>query len=368
MVTKKPEAMKWTPRPAEDIAVGPPRWTGTAVVTDISHHGQERIITVGLIERMLLEAMDGERDVLALGEALAAEDVEVPEQKLFQILNKFAVYGIVERPFAADRGPAEVQKDGSQRPTTPRDSSVAKGSAGGLFTAWRHLGWMASTAAFTTIVLLGILGAAGLALSVPGALTEVTSNPHWGVLALCAAAAVCWHMIVTMLHENAHAGTFYRRSGRAPYLGVTRFGIIPLPNTHLSGLSLLPMGGKAQIIAVGPAVSAVLALIPVSVWQLSEPGSWLNQMAAISVCIEIIVLALGVSPFPNTDGTRLLETWSGVDQIQMVAFRTLTRKYRLPTALPLRTRVMVRIYPILLVLTLMGWVLAAVWATRLVLT
>ncbi|GAA1452412.1 hypothetical protein GCM10009618_09930 [Nesterenkonia lacusekhoensis] len=360
-------AMQWTPRPTEDLVIGPARWTGTAMVTDVSQTGEERIITIGLIERMLLEAMDGERDVVALQEALAADDVEVPIQKLFQLLNKFAMYGIVERPFTTDQGLSHVDAGKKEAPSTLEDSAVARGSAGGLFTLWRHLGWLGHPAMFTVLMLLGVLGAMGLGLSVAAAWEELFTDPHWGLLAASAALAILWHTVVTLLHENAHAGTFHRHGGRRPFLGVTRFGIIPLPNSHLSGLSLLPRGKKAQIIAAGPAVSAALALVPVAVWQLSEPGSWLHQLAALSVCLETVVLALGLAFFPNTDGSRLLETWAGADQIQQVAFRTLSGKNPLPAALPTRTRVLVRVYPILLVLTLLAWVLAAVWATWLVL-
>lgn len=368
MTTDEPHAMKWVPSPADDLVIGPLRWTGTAVVTDVSHAYAERIITLGLIERMLLDMMDGERDVHELRAALTSDSIDVSTERLFQILNKFALYGIVQRPFTSVRGAvASDVTEGGDRAVL-EDSAATRRFGDGLLNAWQHLGWLSRPVPYIMLLVLGLLGAAGLAFSVPDALAESTTNPSWAGLGLCTVVAVCWHLCVTLLHENAHAGTFHRISGRRPQLGVIGFGVIPLPNSRLSGLLLLSSWRRAQIIAAGPAVSAALALVPVAVWQLSEQGTWLNQLAALSVCLEAAVLALGVSFFPNTDGSRLLEAWALVDQIQQVAFRTLTGKNPLPAALPTHTRLLVRVYPILLALTFVVWVLAAVGAIRLVLT
>lgn len=352
----------WRPQLTDGLMIGPPRWTGSAMVTDVSGRNDERVIKLGVLERLALRTVDGSRDVEAIQAKLAQEDLELPLGKLYAMMNQFAVYGLLERPFATSSGVADLDAGRSERPSVRDDSTVLDSSAGGLAATWSRTGWLGNPAAFVLVCAVGLMGLTGLIWSVPQGWIEIATEPRWIGLALSVPIALAWHLVVTFAHESSHAALFHRFSARQPRLGVTRFGIVPLPNSQLSGLSLIATGQKARVIIIGPAVSSALSLAPVALLFVTESGSWAHQLAAVSVCLEALVIGLGVSFFPNTDATRVLETWAGVDQIQQVAFGTLVGRYSLPQALPKSTRFWVRIYPILLVLTILAWALAIAWA------
>ena len=105
----------WVPRLNPLLRVGPPRWNGTAIVTDIGIDGEERLIEIGLAERCVLDEVDGSRDVSTIASELSAKGMPVDTTRIVGVLNRFAYVGAVERPFSMKAGLAARPDSGCRR-------------------------------------------------------------------------------------------------------------------------------------------------------------------------------------------------------------------------------------------------------------
>lgn len=362
-VEKIPTFSGWVPEHREGLRLGPPRWNGRMMITDVGLAGESRLVEIGLIERLVIDSVDGSRGVGQIVGRLAEQGLVVPEAQVVGILNKFAFFGFVERPFLTRSGVEEIDSRAAQGPAM-RDDQLARGQrARGPLSLWRRMGWIGQAWISAPVYGLAAIALVLLVLTIPDALSTLRSAPA-AQLAFALALGCLWSLLVTLLHENSHAAVFNRLADSAPFLALTRFGIILMPNTHMPGFSLLEPRDKAKVIAIGPAVSLVNSLVPIAVF-LTAGDELLRVVAAFCVCLDALIIFLGISPFPNTDATRLLEAVSGVDQIQAVAFRSLIRRYQVPASLPLRTRVAIRIYPVLLAAACLMWLAVVVWVLRL---
>lgn len=355
----------WVPRLNPLLRVGPPRWNGTAIVTDIGIDSEERLIEIGLAERCVLDEVDGSRDVSTIASELSAKGMPVDTTRIVGVLNRFAYVGAVERPFSMKAGLADIDWAANEGQRVRPDQIAGAADSGAGLGLWRKLTFLAHPVVFGILVVAGIAGAAFLAINLSDALATVLDATVWQAI-LAGVAAVVWTGAVTMLHESGHGALFHHESTRSPFLALTRFGLILMPNTHMPGFSLLGARERARVLAAGPLVSMVFAALPVVLFvTVDEPQ--VRIIAAMCMCFDALIIALGISPFPNTDATRLIEAWVGVDQLQAVAFRTLVGKYSLPAGLPLRSKVAIRLYPVLLLVTIALWLAVIVWAARLIL-
>ncbi len=354
----------WIPEQHEALRIGPPLWNGKTMISDIALVGDERLVEIGLVERFILTAVDGRRSIPEIREHLSEQGLDLAENRVTGVLNKFAFFGAVKRPFAIRSGVEGIDRSASRGPAVRKDQLAGNRRSGGLLTLWRHMGWM-GTAAVSMAVFVAGAGALGLLLhTVPKALSLLT-EAVWGQWLLALPVALLWTLLVTLLHENSHAAVFNRLAGNGPFLALTRFGIVLMPNTHMPGFSLLRPRDKAHVIAVGPAVSMVCSLMPVTVFLVSGAET-LKVVAALCLCLDALIVCLGISFFPNTDATRLVEAGAGVDQIQAVAFRSLMRTYAVPASLSLRSRLAIWIYPVLLLVTCSMWLAVVLWAFQLI--
>ncbi|WP_341395547.1 hypothetical protein [Arthrobacter sp. G119Y2] len=339
------------------------------MLTDASVQGQQRILRIGLRERMVLDLVNGSRTVSEISEELAGQGMPLPPQAVAGVLHKLMMFGMIDRPFTVAAAAVDVLDSRAHIGSTTRTGVWAPAANG--FSRFAPTRW--SIDALTTTPVLGI----ALALAVASAVVMVIAAPSvlltvvhpqsaaWFVTAFL--VAIVWNIGVTVVHEAAHVGTFRALAGRPAHLSITRFGIIPMLNTQLDGLGLLSRSRRARVVAVGPIVSLCLALVPLSLFFFAPEGSFLRYISGAAVLVDLIVIALAVSFFPNTDGTRFLEVLSSVDQLQSVAFLTLLRRRKLPRGLPRFTRILVRVYPVLLAGTVISFLLASVWAIRLAL-
>ncbi|MDO5049895.1 MAG: hypothetical protein Q4D87_08450 [Actinomycetaceae bacterium] len=360
------ELKSWVPSQEPQLELGPARWNGTTVVSDVSVEGAQRLIGIGLVERLVLEQVDGKQSVADIQQSLQEDGVALPESKIVTVLNKFAFFGIIQRPFAVAHGTRQVDAASLHGPTAREDQVTASKQQGGFLSLWKQMPRLGTKPVFTILAILAVVGVGALVVTVPYAFA-VLKNAELPYIAIGVVSAILWSTIVTITHENAHAAVFNAYSNREPYLALTRFGIILMPNTHMPGISLMQSKRKIAVIAAGPLTSLMLAIVPVAFFWASETQN-VQTIIATCVLLDAIIIGLGISFFPNTDATRILETASGVDQIQAVATRTLTRKYRLPSSLPKKTRVAVRAYPVLLLATIGIWLAVIGWAIRLILS
>ncbi|WP_317232377.1 hypothetical protein [Clavibacter capsici] len=347
-------AAAWRPRLAAGAQVGPARWDGQQVLTDVSVAGQERILRVGLRERMVLDLVDGTRTVPEMGAEIARQGLPLPEQVVGATVNRLLAFGLVERPFAMSA------------PTLDAIDRRAAVGADNLSEVWavrggsvrNPFGFLAATPVLVLLAAVGIVAVVVGWTSADSAWAAVLAAPPVTGILPALAIAIAWSCGVTLLHEGAHVGTFRALSGRRARLSVTRLGVVPLMNTQLDGLALLSRGRRFRVVASGPVVSMALVSVPCVVLALASPGSFLEVAAATALLVDLLVVSLAVSFLPNTDGTRLLEVVASVDQLQAVAFRTLTGRYARPRGLPLVTRVVVVAYPFLLVAAVVSLLLA----------
>ena len=82
-------------------------------------------------------------------------------------------------------------------------------------------------------------------------------------------------------------------------------------------------------------------------------------MGAISLLIDLTIVILSLSPFPNTDMTRGLEILTGTRQLPIASAR-FRQTGRVPASLPPTTRLAVRAYPLLAIVAVS---VALTWAT-----
>lgn len=355
----------WTPSKEDLLIVGPSRWTGTAIISDISTEGDRRLIEIGLAERLVLDKVDGVHSVDEIHNSLVADGVNFDERKILAILNKFAFYGAIKRPFAIDQGTRGVDALATLAPNTRLDQLTAAQSSRGILTLWRRFKWLANPAVLAVLAVVGIGSGVLLGFTFPNAVGTLADAAvvH---LVIGVGVAILWSVLVTLVHENGHAALFNVHTGREPYLALTRFGIILMPNTHMPGFSLMDTRSKVATIVTGPLISMVFSAVPVALFLLTDNPA-IHAITAVCIVVDAVVIALGIMFFPNTDATRVLETIAAVDQIQAVAFRTLSRRYTLLKALPVKTRIAIRVYPVLLLSAIAISLAVIVWAAWLIL-
>ncbi len=361
-----PDTAPWRPEVAPGVQVGPARWNGEQLRSDASVAGQNRILRLGLRERLILDAIDGRRTVAQIHTSLTDQGLPAPAEVVVASLNRFVAFGLVERPFTVPAPTIEALDTRAEIAAENLSEVWATGARSGR--ASRARSALASWPSFVVALVIAAAVTVLAATAWPSAVIAVThlTNPLWLVPA--AVLAVVWNLGVTLAHEGAHMSTFRALSERSARLSVTRLGVVPMINTQLDGVGLLDPGRKVRVVASGPLVSLLALLVPWAVFVLAPGGSVLELFAAASLLLDLAVVGLALSFFPNTDGSRLLEAVASVDQIQAVAFRTLSRRYRLPRGLPLLTRVAVRVYPVLLSATVLAVLLAGVLVVRLALS
>mgnify|MGYP003456648572 CR=1 FL=1 len=355
----------WRPALAKGFQFGAPRWNGEQLLTDISIAGHRRVLRIGLRERPVIEQINSERTPTEIVQALAAHNVSVDAEAVGGMLNRLLALGIVERPFIQPAQSLAVLDAKAERSASNLSEVwVTERSSGRVS---RALGVLSTWPVFVAAGVIALAALIAAAMSAPIALDVLIHSSDGVWLVAAAAIAIVWNLGVTLVHEAAHVGVFRALSGRDARLSITRLGIVPMLNTQLDGLGLMPWSGKVRVVMSGPLVSLISLGIPWMVFTLVPAGTFWQIVAAAALILDLVVAGLAISFFPNTDGTRFLEALASVDQLQSVAFRTLIRAITLPKALPTSTRFIVRIYPLLLMATVCTVLLLGVLAFGLVL-
>lgn len=349
---------RWAPTLDEDLLVGPPRWNGSTMVADLGLAPQHKILQVGLVEQLVLEQINGDRTPSEITEALNNDGLAITEQQVWGVINKLAVNGIISVPFmpsGPNAGEPRAMPASADGVYVPKNFKVLN--------LWRSCGWLGKLPVIALVLIAGLAGAGLLAWSVPGALEAATNLeflPFVGFFAL----ALVWDLVVMLMHETAHSGSFYGMSGRPARLAVARFGIIFLPNSQLPGVNLLPRWKKVLIILMGPGMALAFALIPVAVFHFCDPGTAWHSAAAVIILVETVIIGLGLTFLPNSDATRLVETITGVEDLHVTSFKAIGGSQKAPRSLATRSRLAIYGYPGLLLLSLLAWVVAIAWAVR----
>ncbi|WP_123292372.1 hypothetical protein [Curtobacterium sp. PhB78] len=347
---------------AKQIQIGPARWNGEHLVTDIALAGERRIVRVGIRERMVLDLIDGRRCASEITLVLERMGLSVTRSSTRDVINRLITFGFIERPFVAS-AESLTAMDARAHVAASNLRAVWASTIGTSRPMDRWTKSMIATPGLVIFLAVAVSMCVAAAVSVTAAIAAVQQlQAGWVVLAVI--ASILWSLGVTLMHEWFHASAFRVLGGRTGRVSITRLGVFPLLNTQLDGFGLLSRPDRLRVIVIGPLVSLSLLAVPLLTFALARHGSELEAIAGAVLLVDVLVLALGLSCLPNTDGIRILESFTLVDQLHSVAFRTLIRRNRLPTALPLLARVAVRSYPILPVATVVGLLLAGVLAVR----
>jgi hypothetical protein len=347
---------QWRPTLKNDLSVGPNLWSGRTLISSVGVAHSDRLVELGLRERLIMEALDGERTLTeACNHVAEATAGAIAVDVCARTINTFLRYGLLEPPYAAQSDSRLGWDSGSDAgDTSPRaaDYSLRIAPAEWVRRASRFV------APKTTVVALALAGLAGLVLSIwfgPGLVADLTAvhttGVWWTLLAVVIGAV--WQVLVLVGHELAHALVFAKFSDRSPGFAIVRLNAyFYSPASRMVGFTLIVERWKRLLIlAAGPALSAAATLVPLAVW-ISSTSVELRQTASVALGIAWLFIVLGLLPVPNTDGTRILATIADIGDLPAAAQARWTAKRTgqptggLPKSLPWVTRTVVRYYPV----------------------
>lgn len=355
----------WIPSKCANLVVGPTRWSSIGVISDIGLKNSERILQIGIIERIILDRVDGKNSISDIRKKISESGIQISDERILKVLTKLAFFGAINRPFTIDEGLQDVDKQATQSPRALPDQITIQTSYR-LLSMWSQMSWLAHPVALLCLLFLGILSFISLLLSVPTALKTLT-NCTWPQIIAGITFSLLWLAFTTIMHENSHAAFFHAYTKREPYLALSRLGIFIMPNTHMPGSHLMSTKQRFKTLIAGPLTSMVLAAAPV-IFLLTTEIPLIKAIAATCIVLDSTLICLMFSPFPNTDGTRIIETIASVDQLHYVSYLFYSRRnhLRLPSGLPTPTRLVVQVTPALLLLAILFWSIIVIWAIRLI--
>jgi hypothetical protein len=315
------------------------------MTAEISLTGQARTWNAGLLELLVLESIDGQRDIPAIAAEMSQRTGRgVDVATVGQVIGRLAVSGIVQRDLGLETKSmreADAESDhGAQ--AVDGVTRIERGLLASLSEVMWSLGRRTSITAFTWTLIAVALGAVALLAANAGnyvaALQAVRHGRAVdGVIALVVCLA--WQFLIIIAHEFAHGLAFSSVSTRKPVLALTKVGRRTLPNTQLDGLWLIrPVFRRLAVIAAGPATSIASALVPLGVLMATPPGSLPANWAAFALSLEILMAFLNLGPFRYSDGTRLIESWVACRNLPTLAVARIVAKHRPPAGVPRRAR------------------------------
>jgi len=349
-------APQWRPTLKSDLSVGPNLWSGRTLISSVGVAHSDRLIELGLQERLIMEALDGQRTLTEACDHIAeATAGAIAVDVCARTINTFLRYGLLELPYAAQNGSRLGWESGpDESETSPRaaDYSLSTAPAEWVRRASRFV------APKTTVIALGLAGLAGLVLTVwlgPDLVADLTAvhitGVWWTLLAVVLGAV--WQVLVLVGHELAHALVFAKFSDRSPGFAIVRLNAyFYSPASRMIGFTLIVEKWKRLLIlGAGPALSAAATLVPVLVWIASNSVE-VRQAASVALAMAWLFIVLGLLPVPNTDGTRILATIADIGDLPAAAQAHWTAKRTgrpgggLPKSLPRVTRIVSRHYPV----------------------
>ena len=360
----------WRPVAPEGVQIAPALWNGTSLVVEAAAHRGGRIYTLGAAEALVLEALREPGTVDEIADRVKeSSGLAISLRSVERIINIFLVHGLVVRPTgtvpqeAQDIDPASQEQASSQHPSPaspPRALQVITSCAWGV----------AGTRIAPVLALLCIAVGAMVAAGVVSGWSQITASVKGltglgplGVI-LSVTGAVIWHLVSQCGHEIAHGIAFVRLAGgRLPVLSVTFLGPVPMPSTRLDGLGLIRSRQRAlAIVLAGPLFTLAMAALPAGAALLGTAGTGVAAWGSLSLLIDLTIVILSLTPFPNTDMTRGLEMLVGVKQLPLAALRA-RRGTPVPQGLPRLTRLAITCYPVVL---LTAFLVVAAWSGLLI--
>lgn len=350
---------------AAGLKIGPMRWDGDRLVTEVAKGSNGRIYDLDPEEARVLRALSAPGDMAAVRRRLGYDvSMDLVEAEAEEVIDDLLLCGLIEEPAGSS---AMVQEHDDAHPLGPRSfldeepASIAQildSLAEGM---WRM-------ASLTPLWITAVVAVGVGAFFVP-----VATIAQWDQLVAVARGAmaqpplmimmvvvgvVAWHLLSRIGHEFSHGAAFVRLTGgRRPILVHKSPDTWIRPVVILDGLGLLaPPWRPVAVVLAGPLFTLAAVCVPLTA-ALHGPGL-LSAWGALAVLVELTTVILCLIPFPNTDGTHVLEVLSATSHLPVAAVQA-WRGVPLAEELPLVTRLAVRYYAVFLMVAL---VIALVWS------
>lgn len=166
---------------------------------------------------------------------------------------------------------------------------------------------------FVTLVMALAVASTALLLSAGSAFTQTHSAPD-----LTGFFTILAGVIITIIaHECAHGIAFFLLTGIKP----TAFSVASFPRRFLSLqlpgiLAVSSRAGRVAVLAVGPATTLIFTGLAVVLYHegvLPDGAAWLPRILFLTFIGSLI-------PVPNSDGTKILEAISRINNLPKFAW------------------------------------------------
>jgi hypothetical protein len=273
---------------------------------------------LGAVERFLFERCDGATPVeQVLAEAGRHFDAELPREALERFVASLQRARILELPAGAtERERRQKRVRGSlfylRVPLADPDALLA---------------WLAQRLGFlyhpATIASLGALIALAIGIAVVDWGDVVRDAARlYRVSAIPEIFITVWSVVLA--HELAHGLTCKRHGGAVRELGLLLIYFTPAAYCNVSDAWLFPEKRKRVLVTLaGPWLELSVWALATIAWRVTEPSTWLNEIALIIVATSGIKTLLNLNPFLKLDGYYLLSDLLEMPNLRRRAFRSI---------------------------------------------
>ncbi|MDR2567601.1 MAG: hypothetical protein LBC97_16420 [Bifidobacteriaceae bacterium] len=340
------QAGAWSPALTPGVIAGPPIWNGASMTAEIAIARQPRTWNAGLLELLVIEAIDGDRSLQDIRDQVSSRTGRPVETRVVgEVVGKLVAAGLVVNPYAP---PSAKEPTGQDTRASDGREATEDGLLSRIAGAVWRLGPHLQLRLITGAIALGAGATAAWFVFSAGDFMTAVAGIRGGRLAdgvIALVLTLAWQLAVIFGHELAHGLAFAAVSDRKPVLSVAKIGRRALPNTKLDGFWLLKSTRqRLAVVLVGPLTSIMSCAVPLAVLANSTHGSLAADWAAMAISLEVAMAFLNLVPMRYSDGTRLWEAWAAVRNLPGLGVARVLGRVRPPEALPVRSRLAISAY------------------------
>jgi putative peptide zinc metalloprotease protein len=135
------------------------------------------------------------------------------------------------------------------------------------------------------------------------------------------AAIVVSLFILIVVHEYAHAVMCRYYGGEVSEMGFLLMYFQPCFYCNVSDAWLFPRKSHRMLVTLaGPLFQLLLTALAVFVWRVTVPGTFISEVARITVTVSVITYLFNFNPLIKLDGYYLLADWLEIPNLRSRAF------------------------------------------------
>lgn len=129
-------------------------------------------------------------------------------------------------------------------------------------------------------------------------------------------------MLVVSMHELGHAFTLKHYGGIVPEIGLMFMCLMPGCYTNTTdSYCLVKRRQRALVVGAGVLVQLMIWAIALSLWNLSNPNTWLHTTSYLLMVAALFTVALNLNPLSKFDGYYLAVALSGINNLRSRSFQ-----------------------------------------------